>query len=65
MASPQKRAAAPFEVENPAAAFHKLEQFARKVLAVPKKKIDAKLASEKSAKKRPKVNRPRRSEASA
>jgi hypothetical protein len=50
MPSPQKRTAAPFEVDNPAAAFHKLEDFTRKIIAVPKKKIDAKLKAERTAK---------------
>lgn len=40
------------EVEDGVAAFHKLEDFTRKILAVPKKEIDARLAKEKLARKR-------------
>jgi hypothetical protein len=40
------------EVEDGAAAMRKAEEFARKFLAVPKKKIDAMLAIEKSKKKK-------------
>ncbi len=54
MNSPKDHPAAPFEVEDPAAAFHKLENFARKVLAVPRKSIDRKLAQERAAKNRAK-----------
>ena len=54
MTSPDPRPAAHFEVADPAAAFQKFEDFTRRVLAVPKKKIDAKLAlaRKKKAKKR-------------
>jgi hypothetical protein len=38
-------------VADGAAAFHKLEEFTRRILAVPKKEIDGKLAKEKNAKK--------------
>jgi hypothetical protein len=38
------------KVEDADAAFRKFEDFGRKVLAVPKKEIDAKLAREKAAK---------------
>ncbi len=51
MNSPTPRNAAPFEVEDPTAAFRKLETFTRKILAVPKKQIDASLAEEQAAKK--------------
>jgi hypothetical protein len=37
---------------DPAAALHKLEGFTRRILSVPKKEIDAKLAREKSERKR-------------
>jgi len=40
------------QAANPAEAFHKLEGFTRRILAVPKKEIDAKLAREKSGRKR-------------
>jgi hypothetical protein len=39
-------------VDDPAAAFRKLEDFTRRILAVPKKEIDRKLAAEKTAKQR-------------
>jgi len=40
------------EVPDAAAAFHKLENFTRRILAVPKKEIDAKLAKESQEKKK-------------
>ena len=40
------------EVDDPEAAFHKLEDFTRRILAVPKKAIDRKLAQEKANKRR-------------
>jgi hypothetical protein len=46
------RPAAHFEVEDANEAFQKLEDFTRRVLAVPKKVIDRKLAAEKTAKQR-------------
>jgi hypothetical protein len=46
------RPAAHFEVTDPAVAFQKFEDFTRRVLAVPKKKIERKLAAEKIAKKK-------------
>lgn len=64
MSNQNDHPAAPFEVENPAAAFRKLEDFARKVLAVPKKRVDAKLAADKG-KKRSEVSRRKRPEGSA
>jgi hypothetical protein len=41
-------------VEDGAAAFHRLEDFTRRILAVPKKEIESKLTREKSVKKRSK-----------
>ena len=54
MSGTKHHSAADFSVEDPAAAFQKFEDFTRRVLAVPKKKIDAKLAlaRKKKAKKR-------------
>jgi hypothetical protein len=43
------------EVEDGVVAFHKLEEFTRKILAVPKKEIDASLAKEKRAKSKRRV----------
>jgi len=40
------------EVEDGIAAFHKLEDFTRRIMAVPKKEIDASLAKEKRSKAR-------------
>jgi len=40
------------EVSDATAAFRKLEDFTRRVLAVPKKEIDRKLAEEKAKKSR-------------
>jgi len=42
---------APHAVEDPQAAFQKLENFTRRLLSVPKKEVDQKLAREKSARK--------------
>ena len=39
------------EVEDADAAYRKFEDFTRKIMSVPRKEIDAKLAKEKSAKK--------------
>lgn len=54
MAKPD-RPAAHFEVEDADAAFRKLENFTRRVLAVPKAEIDKKMAGEAAAKKRRKA----------
>jgi hypothetical protein len=43
-----------FEVENADAAFHNFENATRRVLSVPKKKIDAMLARERRGKLKPK-----------
>jgi hypothetical protein len=51
MSTPHKPAAH-FEVDDPAAAFSKLENFARRVLAVPKKTIDRKLSKGKAPRKK-------------
>jgi len=53
MSSP-KDAMPHVEVDDPAAAFHKLEDFTRKILAVPKKETDRQVLIEKrgSRKKR-------------
>jgi hypothetical protein len=40
--------AAGVEVDDPAVAFQKLEEFAKRVLKVPKKEVDAKLLKDKS-----------------
>jgi len=40
------------EVEDGIAAFHKLEEFTRRIMTVPKKKIDEMLAKERAKKKR-------------
>lgn len=42
------------EVDDPEAAFHKFEDFARRVLAVPKEVIDKKLARERANRARKK-----------
>jgi hypothetical protein len=39
-------------VEDPEAAYQKFEDFARRVMAVPKKEIDAKLARERTAREK-------------
>ena len=39
------------EITDPEAAFHRFEDFTRRVLAVPKKVIDRKLTKEKAKKK--------------
>jgi hypothetical protein len=52
MPKPKPRDIPHIEVADPAAAFHKLEEFTRRILAVPKKEIDASLAREKSAKRK-------------
>jgi len=51
MATPAPRLAEDFKVEDSAAAFRKLQSFARRLLAVPKKKIDERMSEERSAKK--------------
>jgi hypothetical protein len=56
MSSPQDRPAPHVEVPDAAAAFHKTEAFIRRLLAVPKKEIDKKLAKERAAKKKRKLN---------
>ena len=40
------------EVADGAVAFHKLQDFTRRILAVPKKEIDSKIAKERSRKRR-------------
>ncbi len=52
MSSAKDHPAAPFEVDDPAAAFRKLKDFTRQILAVPKKQIDAKLAKAQADKQR-------------
>jgi hypothetical protein len=53
MSNPHDAPATPhIEVEDPDAALRKTEDFARRVLAVPKKKIDAMMAKEKITRKR-------------
>jgi hypothetical protein len=54
MSKTKARTVPHIEVENPAEAFHKLEDFTKKILAVPKKEIDRKLAEEKTEKKKAK-----------
>jgi hypothetical protein len=50
MASPNKRRST--EVDDPAAAFEKMGALAKQVLAVPKKKIDRLLVTERAAKRK-------------
>ncbi len=54
MSSPKDRPAAHFEVDDPKAAFQKLQAFARRILAVPKREVDTRAAAVRvrSAKKR-------------
>jgi hypothetical protein len=52
MPKPKPRDIPHIRVEDPEAAFHKLEDFTRRIMAVPKKEIDAELTREKLAKKR-------------
>jgi hypothetical protein len=52
MPKPHKPEIPDIRVADGAAAFHKLEDFTRRIFAVPKKEINEKLAREKSAKKR-------------
>jgi len=47
-----KREIPDIRVPDGAAALHKLEDFTRRILAVPKKEIDGRLARERSAKKK-------------
>jgi len=47
-----KREIPDVQVADGAVAFHKLEDFTRRILAVPKKEIDARMARERNAKKR-------------
>jgi hypothetical protein len=49
---PKTKSAAHVEVADAAAALHNMENFTRKILAVPKKQIDAKLAKEKHKRKK-------------
>jgi hypothetical protein len=48
MPKPKPRDIPDIRVENPEAAFHKLEDFTRRILAVPKKEIDARIAKGKT-----------------
>jgi hypothetical protein len=50
MPKPKPRDIPDIRVDDPEAAFHKLEEFTRRIMAIPKKEIDAKLATEKRAK---------------
>jgi len=52
MSKPANHPAAQFEVENADEAFRKLKDFTQRVLSVPKKVIDRKLATEQTAKRR-------------
>jgi hypothetical protein len=52
MPKPKPRDIPDIRVEDPEAAFHKMEDFTRRILAVPKKEIDARMAREKTAKKK-------------
>jgi hypothetical protein len=52
MSTPKDGPAVNVEVDDPAAAFHRLEDFTRKLLAAPKKTIDRKLVAERARKKR-------------
>jgi hypothetical protein len=51
MSGPKQQPAS-HEVDDAAAAFHKLENFTRRILAVPKKAINRKPAPPKTKKKR-------------
>jgi len=54
MPNPHDKSGVPhIEVDDAADALRKTEAFGRQILAVPKKKIDARLAKEKFAKKKP------------
>jgi hypothetical protein len=50
--APEHRREALLQVDNPGAAFGKLKDFMRQILAVPKKKVDRKLAREKAKKRK-------------
>ena len=50
--APEHRQQALLQVDNPGAAFWKLKHFMRQILAVPKKKIDRKLARERAKKRK-------------
>ena len=50
MTRPGNRPMPHVEVPDAAAAFHKAEEFTRRLLAVPKKKVDAMLARNKAKK---------------
>jgi hypothetical protein len=52
MRHPKAGAIPHVEVKDGVAAFHKLEEFTRRVMAVPKMEIDAMLARERSKKNR-------------
>jgi hypothetical protein len=52
MPKPKQNGGDDVRVDDPAAAFNKLESFTRRIMAVPKKRIDSMRAKEK-AKKRP------------
>jgi hypothetical protein len=51
MSNPKDRSIPHVEVPDAAAAFHKLEKFTRRIMSVPKREIDAKIAKEKREKK--------------
>jgi hypothetical protein len=52
MSKPKVRDIPHIEVADPAAAYHKLEEFTRRIMAVPKKEIDRRLAQEKRSKRK-------------
>ncbi|MGD0388396.1 MAG: hypothetical protein ABSC42_05515 [Tepidisphaeraceae bacterium] len=54
MTKPKPRGIPDVQAADPIAAFDKLAAFTRRILAVPKREIDARLAREKSAKRRAK-----------
>ena len=46
-----------FEVDDPVAAFQKFEEATRRILSVPKAKVDALMAREKASRRRSKRSR--------
>ena len=52
MPKPKSREIPDIRVDDAEAAFHKLEDFTRRIMSVPKKEIDAGLEKEKATKKR-------------
>ena len=55
MSNPKQPAVPHIEVSDAAEAFRKLEDFTRRILAVPKKEFDRKMAAEKAGKNKKKA----------